>query len=115
RRDGGVTEERGLDLDRADPVIGDLDDLVGATAEPHVAVSVDRRRIAGEVDGFARHLLPVVARVSLGLGPQPGGETGERALDHEDALLVGSELLAVLIDDRRLDYGERHSAGSGFD
>ena len=48
--DGRVAQERRLDLDRADPVIGDLDDLVGATGEPDVAVLVDVGGVADVVD-----------------------------------------------------------------
>src|SRR6266487_2213856 len=36
-RDRGMLEERGLDLDRPDPVGGDLDDFVRAAREPDVA------------------------------------------------------------------------------
>src|SRR5439155_20719284 len=59
--DGGVLHERALDLDGADAVRGDLDDLVGPPAEPHVAVLVDGGGVAGEVDGAAGDALPVVA------------------------------------------------------
>src|SRR5438477_5573865 len=113
--DRGVSEERGLDLDGADTVVGDLDDLVGASAEPDIAVRIDRRRVAGEVDLLSRHLLPVVARVPLGLGPKARGEARERALDDEDALLARGKLVPVLIDDGRLDPGERHPAGTRLD
>src|SRR5439155_26915242 len=114
-RDGGMPKERGLDLDRADTVVGDLDDLVGASAEPDIAVRIDRRRVAGEVEVLSRHLLPVVARVPLGLGPKARGEARERALDDEDALLARGKLVPVLIDDGRLDPGERHPAGTRLD
>ena len=39
-----------LDFDGADAVAGDLDDLVGAAAEPDVAILIDVRRVAGVVD-----------------------------------------------------------------
>src|SRR5439155_3488085 len=108
--DGRVPKEGGLDLDRSYSMVGDLDDLVGATREPHVAVLVDRRGIAGEIHGLARHLLPVILRVALGLRPQPRGQAGERPLDDEDAFLARRELAALLIDHRGLDAGERDSA-----
>jgi hypothetical protein len=36
--DGGVGEEGGLDLGRADPVAGGEDDVVAAALEPEVAI-----------------------------------------------------------------------------
>ena len=48
--DGRVSQEGRLDLDRADPMAGDLDDLVRATREPDVAVVVDVGRVADVVD-----------------------------------------------------------------
>src|SRR5256885_16546836 len=110
-----MTKERGLDLDRADAMVGDLDDLVGAAAEPHVAVLVDRRRVPGEVHGLSGDLVPVVARVALGLRPEPRGETGERTLDHEDSLLIRPKLLAILIDHGRLDPGDRPAPRAWLD
>src|SRR4029077_20443060 len=50
--DRRMAEERGLDLDRPDAMVGDLDDLVGAAAEPDVSVPVDRGRVPGEVHGL---------------------------------------------------------------
>src|SRR3989442_1765583 len=113
--DGGMPQERGLDLDRADAVIGDLDDLVGTAREPDVAVLVDRRCVTREVQRLSGDLFPVVAGVALGLGPEPRGETRDRTLDDEDPLLARPELFALLIDDRRLDPGERHAARAGLD
>src|SRR5206468_1554950 len=80
-----------------------------------VAVRVDRRRVPGEVDRLAGDLLPVVLRVPLRLRPEASGETGERALDHEDPLLAGLHLVAVAVDDRGLDARERNAAGAGLD
>src|SRR5437899_6535351 len=71
--------------------------------------------MAGEVHVLAGDLLPVVARIALGLGPEARGETREGPLDDEDALLSRAELVAILIDDRGLDPGERHPAGAWLD
>ena len=47
--DRRMPQERRLDLDRPDPVVGDLDDLVGPAGEPDVAVLVLVRGIADVV------------------------------------------------------------------
>ena len=61
--DGGVLEQRALDLERADEVSGRLDDVVRATDEPEVAVGVAPREIAGQVP-LAREALGVALRSS---------------------------------------------------
>ena len=40
-RDGRMLQKRALDLDRAETMRGDLDDLVGTSGEPEVAVVID--------------------------------------------------------------------------
>ena len=47
--DRRVVDEGGLDLDRRDPVAGDVHDVVDAAEQPEVAVRVDARAVAGEV------------------------------------------------------------------
>ena len=44
-----VADQRGLDLGRAEPVAGDVDDVVDPAHEPVVAVLVHARAVAGEV------------------------------------------------------------------
>src|SRR2546430_9296972 len=83
--DRRVAEERGLDLDRPDPVVGDLDDLVSSTGEPDIAVGVHVRGVPDVV--ATRDPLPVVADVALGLAPQRRDEAGERPFDPHDPLL----------------------------
>jgi hypothetical protein len=47
--DGRVLDQGALDLERADQVAGGLDDVVGASDEPEVAVGVASGEVAGEV------------------------------------------------------------------
>ena len=54
RADGGlghllVIDESALDLDRRDPVAGDVHHVVDAAEQPEVSVLVDARSVAGEV------------------------------------------------------------------
>ena len=81
-----MREERALDFDRAEAVRGDLDDLVGAAAEPEVAVLVDVRRVAGVVD--AGDLAPSSRGRSAPARPTAPASARERPLEHHDALLV---------------------------
>jgi hypothetical protein len=48
--DGGVIDERALDLHRADAVAGDVHHVVDAAEQPEVAVVVELGAVAGEVD-----------------------------------------------------------------
>src|SRR5207245_4901312 len=60
-----VAQERRLDFDRSDPVAGDLDDLVGTSAEPDITIIVERRCVAGEVQRLSRDPSPVIVCVAL--------------------------------------------------
>ena len=44
-----VSDERGLDLHRAETMAADVDDIVDAAHEPVVAVGIHARAVAGEV------------------------------------------------------------------
>ena len=58
-----VVDERALDLDRRDAVAGDVHHVVDAAEQPEVAVLVDARAVAGEVDVVV--LRPVRLAVAL--------------------------------------------------
>ena len=104
--DGGMLQARALDFDGADAMAGDLDDLVGAAAEPDVPVLVDVRGVAAVVD--ARNALPVVPAVALGFSPQTRGETRKRPLQDHDPFFTGRARSAVERDDRRVDARQRN-------
>src|SRR5258708_37725096 len=63
--DRRIAEERRLDLDGPDAVVRDLDDLVGATAEPDGAGRVDRLGIAGVGHDLPGEPVPVVLCVAI--------------------------------------------------
>src|SRR5438067_6825399 len=108
-----MTQERCLDLDRSDAVTGDLDDLVGPTAEPKVPVLIDLGRVARVVDTL--DLSPVVAGVAFRITPDRRGETGEGSLDDHDALLAGGRRRAVLVDDLYVPPREWDAGRTGLD
>jgi hypothetical protein len=112
---GRMREEGALHFDGAEPVRGNLDDLVGASREPEVAVLVHVRRVARVVGGHAGDALPVVAGVAIGVFPERRRETGKRAADHHDALLVRSARVAVRSHHRRVDARQRHAGRAGLD
>src|SRR6516162_4661834 len=85
-RDCGMAEESGLNFDGADAMSGYLDDLVGATRKPNIAIRVDLRRVPGVID--TGNDLPIIAAVSFFFTPQFRSQSGERSLDHHDAFFV---------------------------
>ncbi len=108
-----VLQARALDLDGADAVAGNLDDLVGAAAEPHVAVLVNVRGVAGVVD--AGNTLPIVAAVAFLLAPQSREESGKRTLQDHDAFFARGARRAIERDHGRVDAGQRDRRRSGLD
>src|SRR5271165_5696436 len=81
-----MSEKRGFHFDRADAVPGNLNDLVGAAGEPHVAVIVDVCRISAVID--VTNDLPVVSAIAFGFAPQRWRQAGEWTPDHHDAFFV---------------------------
>ena len=110
RRDGSlgdvvVVDERRLDLDRRDAMAGDVHHVVDAAEQPEVAVLVDARAVAGEVDvAVAR---PVRVDVAVVLLVEAAQHRGPRLAQHEVAAAARADLLAGLVVDRRIDAGER--------
>ena len=106
--DRGMLEQRALHLERADPVRGRDDHVVGAADEPQVPVLVAHRPVAGEV--------PAVAECGLGLlgGVPVAREQGRWTPDEgEVALDAGRADVARLVDHRDVvaRCGEAHRAG----
>ena len=86
-----VVDERALDLDRRDPVAGDVHHVVDAAEQPEVAVLVDPRAVAGEVDvAVAR---PVRLAVALVVPVDPAQHRRPRALEHEVAAAARPDLV----------------------
>ena len=82
-----MLEEGGFDLDRAHPVRGDFDHLIGAPGKPDEAILIDVGRVPGVVDAW--NPLPVVAGIALGIAPERLNQPGKWALDDHDALFAG--------------------------
>ena len=101
-RDGWVFEQGTLDLERADPVRGRQDHVVGATREPEVAVVIDGRTIAGQV--------PVAPERGIGcLRRSPvAGEQGRRPEAESDVSLdPGWRRAALIVDHVHVVTGRR--------
>src|SRR2546428_131767 len=102
-RNGGMSQDRRLHLERADAVARALDDVVRAALEPEVAVGIAAAEVTDhhppptETLGVARLIVPVPDRV-VALGAR-----AHRDLPH----LVRSELVALVVDDAHLDAWQR--------
>src|SRR5215204_7015242 len=111
--DRRVPQEGCFDLDGADPVSGDLDDLVGPPAEPVVAILVDGGGVAGKVS--AGDAPPVVARVALGVAPDHRRQAWEGTRQHDGPLLARFASIPLRIADLGEDPRQRDSCRPGFD
>ena len=94
--DPGVVDERGLDLDRRDAMAGHVHHVVDAAEEPEVAVLVDPRAVAGEVE--AGEALPVGRAEPRVVAEDPAGHRGPRPVEDEIAAAL-VDPLALLVDD----------------
>ena len=92
--DGGMGQKRRLNLHGADAMSRNLDDLVGATGEPDVAVFIHVGGVSGKVDSLPRDARPVVRGIAGGFAPQGGRQAGEGALYGQDSLLAGAAFFA---------------------
>src|SRR5215211_7692873 len=99
-----MIDERRLDLDRRDAMARHVHHVVDPAEQPEVAVRVDARAVTGEVE--AREALPVRRAEAGVIAEDPTRHRGPRLLEHEVAPAV-LDPLALLVDDRRGDAGER--------
>src|SRR5262249_52994645 len=100
-----VIDESRLDLDRRDAVAGDVHHVVDPPEEPEVAVLVDARAVAGEVDVAV--LRPVRLAVPLVVLVDAAEHCRPRASQHEVAPASRPDDLPVLAVHRGIDSRER--------
>ena len=112
----GVRDQRRLDLHRAHAVAADVEDVVDAAGDREVAgLLVADRAVAGEVV-LALEVFRVVALpVALGVAPDRADHARPRLLDDQDAALAVRHVVALLVDDRGVDAGERQRARAGHE
>ena len=108
-----VVDERALDLDRRDPVAGDVHHVVHAAEQPEVAVLVDAGAVAGEVD--VRILRPVRLPVALVVVVDPAQHRRPGAPQHEVAPTARADLVALLVEDRGVHARERPGRRAGLE
>ena len=106
-----VRDDRRLDLRRREPVPGDVDDVVDASDDPEVAVLVLARGVADEVGRLAE-LREVGLLEALVVAEQRAHHPRPGPLDDQQPLLAVGHLVAVLVDDRRLDPRQRPASPS---
>src|SRR5436190_19507468 len=94
----GMRDDRRLDLGGGETVARDVDDVVDAPDDPEVAVGVLARGIADEVD-LTPELLEVGLDEALVLPVESAQHPGPRPAKHQQALLVGVALVAVVVED----------------
>src|SRR5262245_21390214 len=99
-RDRGVLHEGAFYLEGPDPVPGAGDDVVGAAAEVEEVVGIPAGGVTGQVIAADDPLAGPLAR--LVVAPEPV-ERGPRDVQPDLPLLAGAELVALLVDDHRVD------------
>ena len=106
-----MRHERRLQLDRRQPVPRDVHHVVDPAEQPEVAVVVPARAVAHEVR--VRPVLgEVVGHVALVVVPERAEDPRPRLLQDEELALALWDLVALLVQDRRLDAGQRRGGGA---
>ena len=91
---------------------GDVHHVVDPAEQPEVAVPVDPRAVAGEVDVAV--LRPVRLPVAVVVAEDAAEHRRPRPLQHEIAAAARADLVALLVEDRGVDARERSVAEPGF-
>src|SRR5262245_44555595 len=106
-------EEGGFHLDRANPVGGDFDHLIGAAGKPDEAVVIDVGRVSCVIDPW--NALPIVTLIALGIAPERLNQPREWTLDDHNALFAGGAGGALWSHDGGLDAGQRNPPRAWLD
>ena len=98
--------EAQLDLERIDPLAGDLDQIVGAAAEEMEAVGIAHKAVAGVdpaavADGLRGFVGPVPVQRRVGIAAHP-----------QNAFLVVADLAAVLVRSSDFVAGNAQARGA---
>ena len=79
-----MIDQRALDLRRANPMTGHVQHVVDAAEEPEVAVGVDARAVAGEVDAVGP-LAEVLLHEALGIAVDAAQHARPRPREREQS------------------------------
>src|SRR6185312_14419505 len=110
--DARMRNERRFDLHRAESMTGDVQHIVDPAHDPEVPVLVAVSAVTRDVEA-PLELLPVGLDIALVVAPNRSQHRGPGLADDEVAAGIRpGHPLAPLIDDIRLDSGERLSAGT---
>ena len=107
-----MRNQRTFDLDRAEPVAGDIQYIVDPAHDPVVTVFVAAGVVAGQV--LAGHLAPIHFLVAVIIAPDAAEHAGPGMGHHEPAALIAADGLARRVNDCRQDAGQRFGAAAGL-
>ena len=87
-----MADQGAFDLDRAQPMAGDVQHVVDAAHDPVVAVGVAAGVVAGQV--VVRHLAPVLLAIAVVVAPNAAQHAGPGLGHHQPAALPWRHRLA---------------------
>src|SRR5215469_1918175 len=103
--DKGVLGQNVLDLMRADALAGNAEHIIDATEEPVIAAGIAPSPIPGEIR--APKTAPVLAIESFAIAPDTACHGRPGSCDDEVARSVGSDRIALVVQDLGFDPGQR--------
>src|SRR5262249_3442846 len=90
-----VTDQRGLQLHRAQPVPTDVHHVIDTAEYPEVAIGVTPGCVAGEVATW--HPFPIILLVALRIAPQRAQHAWPRLADNQEAFSIRRDRRAAQV------------------
>ena len=109
---GVMADQRTLDFGGAEAVAGDVEHVIDAADDPEIAVLVPAGAVTGEIE--SGNFAPVSFLIPRAVAVNGAEHGGPGFANDEFAAHVGSDFLAVVIDDGGINAEERKRRGAGL-
>ena len=108
-----MRHERRLNFDGRKAVPRNVDHIVDAPQNIHVAFIIDLRAVTGEEPAARTVVLPIGIQVALRVAPDSACHGGADLIDHNEALFAGLNEVTVLVHHAYRDAGDFAGGASG--
>ena len=102
-----------LNFDGRKAVPRNVDHIVNAPQNVHVALIIDLRTVTGEEPAARTVVLPIGIQVALRVAPDGACHGGADLIDHNEALFAGLNEVTVLVHHAHRDAGDFAGGASG--
>ena len=108
-----MRHERRLNFDGRKAVPRNVDHIVDASQDVHIAFIIDLRAVTGEEPAARTVVLPIGIQVALRVAPDGACHGWADLIDHNEALFAGLNEVTVLVHHVHRDAGDFAGGASG--